>query len=412
MFFAIYGIGLDPLAASILVFVFATADALFDIPAAFLLGKTLRRLRGMFLWVAVATPICALFLVLCFLILPSEALAIGMSAYIAIGLVYRLAFTFVDIPLNASIGRFEYNSERRTLVSGGRSIASTAAKVVIGVCTAIFVEQEGRIITGNLWFIAALVGLLACITILPSFTKIDRHSYALEQARQPHQRSEKLLFNAPRMFPRDFIYLLLVNLFFLVGAMQFSHMIIFFVDNDQRITISFGYLWILINIVSSATVFLWMKLAAAVEKVFAIRIALVATIGIVALFLLLRTGNTSAVVLFTAFAGVFHVNALIWALLPDIVDQASANARLPAHAPVVGVFAAIGKIGIGVSHLLTGLILASAGVPNTPDSSALVTYTAVATILGCAASALLVTKIRVTHRHHAKLMRSTQIGPD
>lgn len=407
VFFAIYGLGLDPIPASLLAFTFAIADATFDIPAGFLLNKRLATPKGMFPWVLIATPTCALLLVTIFAAAPAITKGLSIGSYILIGVIYRLFFTFIDVPLNASIGRFDYSSQNRNVIAGFRSIASTGAKVAIAYLTALFVEEGDRIAPDRLWTSAAIVGVVSVIAIVPTFYRIDQRSVVLERSSKFCGIAKIRLREIGRILSHDLKLLFVTNIVFLLLVLQFGNAFIFILGKTSHFDITFSAFWLTINIVSSVTVLFWARLASRIEKVKAIIISLIATAVVILAFLVVGSSTATVFSLFILYAGVFHANALIWSALPDVVDQSSALAGRPTHAAIVGAFAAIGKLTIGAAQVLTGAFLAISSFPDTPDVPMFLTLVTAATTVGCVICVVLLARMQLTHRSHATLVRTS-----
>lgn len=407
VFFAIYGLGLDPISASLLAFTFAVADATFDIPAGFLLNKRLATPTGMFPWVLIAAPASAVLLITIFAAVPATDEGLSIGSYVVIGVVYRLFFTFVDVPLNASIGRFDYHSQSRNIIAGFRSIASTGAKVAVAILTALLVEEGRNIVPENLRAIAAIVGVISVAAILPTFYRIDRRSTLLERASPFHGVARIRLREMGRILSPDLKRLFAANVVYLLLVPQFGNAFIFILGRTEHFEVTFSTFWLTINIVSSVTVLFWAHLASRTEKVKAINISLIATATVTILFLVLGTSTAIVLFFFVLYSSVFHANALIWSALPDVVDQSTALAGRPTHAAIVGAFAAIGKLTIGAAHVLTGILLASSSFPDAPDVPRLLTLVSAASVVGCLACVWLLSRMRLTHRSHAALIRSS-----
>lgn len=94
---------------------------------------------------------------------------------------------------------------------------------------------------------------------------------------------------------------------------------------------------------------------------------------------------------------------MIWSMLPDSVDEISKNAGVQLHAPVIGLFAAIGKLTMGFSQLLSGWFLQRTGFPNAPNISAFENVLVWATVSGCGFTIFFLSQYKLSHKLHAQI---------
>lgn len=402
LFFAIYGLGLSPLLAGVISFAFAATDAIFDLPGSFLIHRFASYGNGIANVVALATPICCLFLCLAFLNLSALGPALSIASCVTAGIAFRLAFTFIDIPLNASIGRTNYNSKIRNGVAGWRSVGSALAVISLAVLLALVAEQDGKVIAYKLWQIALIVSIIACIILIPSFSAVDEAARRVEKPSANIEISE-IVRLMRKNITQNFAILFAINFVSLLLVSQFFRAVIFIVEREIAGTPSFSEALILITIVSGITVAPWMALASRLEKNHA---AIVANIGL--LFAVLSFGflNSTAggvLLFFVLFGSFHHWNTFIWSILPDTTDEISKNAGTALYAPVIGFFAAFGKMTIGLGGLLGGWLLHISGFPENPNFETYTYYISGSTALGCILSILLYSRYKLTHEKYSKI---------
>lgn len=410
LFFTIYGLGLDPIPASVLVFTFAIADALFDIPAALLIHKAERRGTTMFKWVAFAAPLCGLALGFSFLIIEDHPFQmVGVS--LAVGIVFRLGFTFIDVPLNASIGRADFSSRGRNYVVAGRSLASTGARLLLALATALYLEQDGEINTHRLFSAGLFIGLFAPLLIIPAFRIVDLDARRIEQqikrSSPTFERSVLQLF-----FSKNLILLGVANMALLVLASQLGHAVIFLTEEASGLNFSFSSALTLMTIVSAVSVWPWMAMASHFEKVPAALVCIAVVVAVVISFPLTATSKIGFAIALAAYAACSHVGSFVWSILPDLVDEITIQTGHPAHALVVGIFAAIGKLMIGVAGLISGWILEFSGFPDSPNTEAYILVVSCTTVVGLLLTAIFLFRVRISHSAQAAYTSSAVARAD
>jgi Na+/melibiose symporter-like transporter len=367
MFYAIYGLGLPPIEAGSLIFLFAISDAIFDIPAAFLMYRFQHKMT-MAIWVTLATPCCSLLLLIIFTTFFIQPDSPEFIKWVVVGLLFKLAFTFVDIPLNAAIGQFEYSSKKRNYIAASRSIASTVAKLAIAFMIVAFVETNNAILTEKLWIVALIIAIAAPVLIIPTFNYIDNCAKQLDFKHKYHSGDIKIK-QILGFIPKNLKLLLITNFFVLVLIGQFSHGLIFLVEKNPNFNISFSTAWQFMAIVSALTVIPWMYLASKINKNKAAMINLLLLALLLACYPKFIHSQYGLVAFVGLFASLQHINSLIWSMLPDAADEISAEFESNMHIPTIGLFAAIGKSMIGLGLLLSGFILDYSGFPDSPDVS-------------------------------------------
>jgi Na+/melibiose symporter-like transporter len=297
-------------------------------------------------------------------------------------LVFKLTFTFIDIPLNVSIGRFECSSAKRNYIAASRSVASTLSKLAIAILIASFVENDNVIDTDKLWIVATVIAILVPILIIPTFSYIDKSAQILD-ARYKYHPGEIKLGQAYKAIPRNLKLLIGANFFVLVMVAQFSNGLIFLVNDNPIYDISFTLIWQFMAIISAFSVVLWMILAGSIKK----NITAVINLFLLAILLLchsffLSTG-TGILVFVCIYVAVYHINSLMWSMLPDTADEVSERLESNMQVPTIGLFAALGKSMIGLGLLASGYILELSGFPNSPDLSLFADLIIYSSFFGC-----------------------------
>lgn len=381
MFYAIYGLGLRPIEAGFLIFLFSISDSVFDIPVSMLIYRSQHKIT-MSHWVNIAMPLCSILLVLMFITFYSKPTTPDFFKWIIMGLLFKLAFTFIDIPLNASVGRFEYNTKKRNYIAGSRSIASTISKFIIASLIVGFVEKDMVIETDRLWIVATVIAILAPVLILPTFGYIDKTAQVLD-ARYKYHSGEIQFKNAFKVIPINLKLLICANFFLLALVSQLSNGLIFLIDGNPKFDISFTIIWQFMAVISAISVIFWMYLAGKIKK----NIAAVISLFLLSLLLLFHSlffTSTIGLFLFVGiYAAIHHVNSLMWSMLPDTADEISEQLESNMQVPTIGIFAAFGKSMIGLGLLISGFILELSGFPDSPNISLFTNLIAYFSLSGC-----------------------------
>lgn len=402
LFFAIYGLGINPIHAGIIALAFAATDAIFDLPVSLFLQRSAKLTNGMAKFVSFATPLCCLFLCLAFTKFDSLGAPLSIALCVAAGFAFRLAFTFIDVPLNSSIGRISYNSKARNGVAGWRSIGSAGAVVSLAVLLSLLAEENDKILADRLWQIAALISAAACVIIIPSFHAVDASAREKEKPQTDFHISETARLVLGNV-TKNFGVLFAINFASLLLVGQFFRAVIFIVEKQPDSTPSFSEALILITVVSAVTVAPWMALASRLEKNQAAIILNICLLLAVLSFGVLSSSLVGILIFFVLFGSLHHWNTFIWAILPDTTDEVSKNAGNALHTPIIGIFAAFGKLTIGLGNLLGGWLLQISGFPDSPDFDAYITYVTGVTAFGCVACVLLYSRYRLTHAKYLEI---------
>ena len=373
MFFAIYHLGLDPVLASLAVLLFSMSDVLLDIPAGFLIGKQKKRLNGMMVWAKFATPLCCMLVFIAFFgtkLTPGPG---GFWICIAGGCLFRVFFTFLDVPLNAVIGQVSHDSKRRNRVSAGRNIGGALGRGILALLIAIIAETDDGIDASQLWLVAGCISLFSGLLIFPFLVTSQEH--ARHNPSQEELEDGWIRFSMVKTaFTPNLVILICVNTIFLILVSQVMKSIIFLVESWPGSTFSYSSTWLLIVGVGALTVIPWMNLASRYEKtrVFGwCMLAIAATLGT---FLLTGISTSLQFVTFIILLGsVFHANTFIWSMLPDVMDEASLRIKKSCHAALIAIFASLGKLTIGIGTVLNGFLLEWSGFPDAPDFDMLLT---------------------------------------
>ncbi|GAB2923907.1 hypothetical protein GCM10027181_24090 [Rheinheimera gaetbuli] len=280
------------------------------------------------------------------------------------GVLFRFAFTLLDVPLNASVGRIDADPTRRNYIAASRSVAATGAKVIIAVLVYLYAETDKTIVPADLWVVALIVAVLSVVIVIPSFSYVDKQAKQLDHRYE--KRCDMPMLTMRHLFPNNLIFLYLANLFVILFINQFSNALIFMINNNSDLSLSFSVVWQVMSLVSAFTVIIWSIFAKNYGKKATAQIGLMALFIITPCYFFSKTSELSLLIFLVTFAGLHHINTHIWSLLPDIVDQISKVVKSNVQVLIIGWFAAIGKVMIGLSSLVTGFLLEISGFPKSP----------------------------------------------
>jgi len=408
MYFAIFGVGLDPFQASLILTLFVVSDIIVDLVVAAALQRWGMSGAGMVRWVSIATPLAAVALVFLFaphIVLTGAPKSLPVATLLTAGLIFRAAFSLIDVPLNAAIGRFTYSSRMRNLGSAMRSVGGFSAGLAIGLVTAALLEPGGRLAPERFWMGATVMAICAVPLILLGFARVDRKARVLEAAIAAAHRNRSRASAGAYVTPA-LVALTATNIVFLLAATQLDDAFIYLSQGAWPDGPAFSLIAVTVSLAHVCGAGLWLWLATRWEKR-TVTWASLAALGLATALFPLLPKTTIALLSFAFVLALSSgTNALIWSLLPDLVDEASARSGKPAHALIVGVFALIGKLSIAASQLLSGALLTVSGFPADPNYGQYALLVIACSLAGIALSALPLVFVRISHARHASVALS------
>jgi Na+/melibiose symporter-like transporter len=411
LFFLINQYTLDPISAAFIVSALILIDALLDPVTAYIMQYSWLSRLSFRHWVAIFMPICCMSLLALFTLDVSD----DKGKLIIYGIIFRVAFTFVDLPLNASIGRFQQRSNTRIFTSAYRSISSTVAAIILSLLTKIYIEEQGQFLASNIAIGAFYVVIIALILVPISFWPVDVLSerkeqiYVKSQAKASDVTYPLGLMKPSKWVTKTYLILVLINIFFLVAVNQFSMAILYIVEMSNDLTLSFSSLWLIMSLISIPSAFMYAHLAKKIGRHLACTIS-IACIGILAIIFSFTSNSNSLSVLsstmfFIVFAVCANANLLIWGLFADELDKANEKAGYLIYAFATGIFTFVGKFSISAAFLIQGVILHFSGYPDNVNSNTFYTGISIITVLGVIGAA-------VCLKWHQAVIRNTVTRKD
>lgn len=394
LFLLIERFGLRPSDAAFVILALGVADALTHPLAAAVIHHAQHRGGGMRNSLLVALPVCCAAFALLFAIQKLgqvEAIAFAFGA----GVAFRVAFVFVDIPLNVSLGRFNHDSRARTRIAAGRTVAGALAQLGLAVATVAFVERNGLIDQQRLSEAAVVVAVVSGALIILGFPPVDAAATRLERRVQANAAGPVRWFHL--LTHKDLLALTVANVAFLFAGSQVFGALIFVTQYSPQPATSFGWAWTLQVVGSALLIAPWAYAASRFEKS---QVCIVSLLGlglVSALTIPLLAAPLGLALVVGALCVVSQTNTLIWTMLPDALDQASFTAGKSVHAVVGGAFTLVGKLAMAAGTVLSGVMLEISGAPDQFDIPRYWASTVVISIVGALGAALALSAYRLTH---------------
>lgn len=322
-------------------------------------------------------------------------------------LLFRTAYTLVDLPHNAMIARVSQSSRERSLLSGLRYLFSSAGSILIATALVPLFEAVNR--SGDRdQFLPYAIGIAALATCALwiswwSVRPIDR-----AMARGP-RASARFFSSLPSLrHNRPFMVLLAVVFVTGLSTPGFTKLLLYYgkyvVGNE-----ALGAAALMAFTIASALGTIgWTFLAQSWDKGRVLRLAHALVAVTCVGFFLLRPASIEGLSLLAGLVGAASAGAymLIWALAPDVVDdhEARAGVRLESSA-----FAFLGlamKAAIGLGGALSGWLLDLIGfvpgaTPSAPTLESLRLLHCGIPIAGSVLICMLLQRYQLGHQAHA-----------
>jgi Na+/melibiose symporter-like transporter len=413
VFFCIYALNLTPLTATFIATGFFVFEALLQPLVAAAIQRFYLRHRSMAVWVRWSVLLtCCLFPCL-FWPWSFEFQPLIVAAMIVVGVGFHTAFTCIDVPLNASIGRFEPDSRNRTGVSAIRNLAGTLARFSLALMTALWLEPEATLDIGRFPWAATGVAAIAGVLIILGFEIVDAKARTLDPIKSelPPPSSKIALRH---ILTPNLLLLMGVNIVFLASMTQFDRALIYIIGTDSRSGVlgnlqpetKFSHIWLIMSGFGALAGFFWLGLAARFEKshvaIFCVSAFALTVIG----FLWLPLGPMWFMGFVITLAVTGTINPLIWAMLPDVMDEVSLRVGYPVQPTVAGIFTLAGKLSIGAAQLISGCLLEINGFPSNPTISNYTQSVVWVCVIGAVLAGAALLFYRLTHDAHGAIIKS------
>lgn len=399
--------GLAPGTASTLILISLVWDALLDpiIGIAADRVKKGRRKYGPFLFVG--APLCTLSFILMF------SLPTFMNGDVSLGLcvllLFRSAYSLVDLPHNALIANISDDADVRTRISTARFLFSSVASLCLSLSLPYAFSDGSPIeLAPKLSTYSVAVGITACVVILWSYSSVSTYD------RQKIGRRIRITYTTT---VRDigsnhaFSILLISGGITMLMLPMFSKSVIYLAKYVYQNPLLSGHALIALTIGQILGIPLWTKLAQQFEKHHALICAhLTVTAAFSAAFLLTvlaphPTATTLIVFPLISGIGVSGVYSLLWALLPDAIDAGELASDTRHEGTYFGVLilvlkgtSALGSWFLGVALETSGYVADATQSISTTNTISAFSFVLPAT--GSLLSILALQRYRITRRMH------------
>jgi GPH family glycoside/pentoside/hexuronide:cation symporter len=345
LYFLTDGAGVSSSTAGLLVLIFFGWAALCDPIAGWLFDAYRRSGRPEGRYFLVSAVLAGVCFVASFCRAPSGWPAIPFL--LTAGLAFRASYAVMDVPHNAFIARLAKGRVNVVSLGAVRLLATLLGALAATVAARPFLSDTAAQLSANLALYAVGVGGVGLMLFLAFFPKPER------------AEASKPLATQPRPVPRDWK---IVPVFFLgiflanTVAGLFSKDIIYIAKYVFRRPAWTSEAFILFTTGKLAAVLLWDRIARTIGLMDALKAAfgLTAMMAVIAAFLA-PWPRVLGFALLVFGLGLGGVNLLSWAVLPSLAPPSESGARF------FGLYTALAKVAAGVSGLVLGLLLSSAG---------------------------------------------------
>lgn len=363
-------LGLSPALAGTLILVSLIWDAITDPLVGAFIDKHDRLFGSLGAALRWAAPICS-----CFLVLLFAMHAVGHSmpavAFLMALLLFRTAFTFVDVPDNALLSRVTDNRKARIWTVSLRKLLATAGATCISLASAWVFHDGGQLSEGTrIMVVAALAGTAGSWALIFG-------SWAVRQwdSKPVNRTAPSMSSSFSAMRERHIlslaIHLMLATLgiaFFMASLVYHAR---FIIGHD----IWFAQAMTTLLVMQAVGVLFWGWLAFKLSPVFALCLATCMAVLSAGAFVFVRQ-ETYLVIscgLFGFASG--GVNALRWVIAPAVIDLAEVGLGHRYDATAMALFSlsiksAIGFAAVGLGVLLSLTNYEPGGIANEQQAAA------------------------------------------
>lgn len=281
---------------------------------------------------------------------------ISAPLFLILLLLFRTAFTFVDIPENALFSRLTSTDREQILGASSRKIMALFGGLAVTWSTAWTIGHTGLANEGDRIFITAVVAAPAVVTTvfvgLFAVRRSENHVPLL-----PRQQNHARIFLS--VLKDDNIRsLCLHNFFAVVGLSLFSASLIYFARSVYGEGDWFPIAMSILLCTKIGGVIFWSWLAVRVGTLRALTLCVAVCIVSVVGFRIFDAPNISLVFLSILGASSGGLMVLRWALAPSIIKAVHVPAEITATAMALFCFSI--KSAVGASAFMLGLILSYA----------------------------------------------------
>ena len=284
-------------------------------------------------------------------------------------LVFRTAYTVVDVPHNAMLALMTNDSRERTNISSWRIFFSSAGRIGVTLAAAYFLDGGGsaasapRFSNASLMFAAAYVGVLAiCLRsvsriVIRSPSSTARLFATVRAVLQSMVRNRQLLivFGLTALTSTTVPVLSSAILYFAKYALldvQFASTAL-----------------LLLACVQAASLYFWSKFSNRLaQKKHASQLAnaILAVAGVVFIVMLNSSVALFSLAMLVGFA-IGGIHMLNWSMLPDAMDVQATPGGRRHELSIFGLYTLTNKVCMGLAQVSTSLVLAAFGYQANSD---------------------------------------------
>lgn len=403
-------LGLPAGLAGALLFVSLAWDAILDPLVGFLSDRTMNRFGKYGVFILFGAPLTSITFISIFTV-PLYSPYPVLTVFICL-VLFRSAYTLIDLPHNALLSRISFNSSERARIATTRFFFSSIGSLIISFASfSVFASsdlgiQQERFATYSLYAASISVAVMWI-----SWFSVNWH----DRNGQFQASSLREQLNGFAGFFRDKDAATLLGVAFLTTlfAPYFTKSMSYFckyVLNDEQ-AIAFGLTAVIFGQAISTPFWGW--LSTKIEKSTALAVSHLLFMTVVVLFgcFVSSFGIHFAALCFLAGWAGGGIYSIIWGMGPDIVDKLHNTRGVRSEAAYIGLLILAMKLALGIGvGIMGGLLTAFGYVPNVEQDSSAVfgirLIISAAPFLGSLFLIILLTKYQLSHAAHHALVRS------
>ena len=361
-------LGISPALAGLILLLSLIWDGLTDPLMGIIADRLRQTLSSIRVFFYIGAPVTALAFVAFFS--ADQVPAQWQPAYLLTTLlVFRTAYTVVDVPHNAMLALMTDDTRERTNIASWRIFFSSLGRIGVTLAAAYFLEGGGsessapRFSNSSLVFAAAYMAILAIC--LRSVSRIV--------IRSPKSTGGFLATAGAvlRFMRRNRQLLIVFGLTALTSTTVpvLSSAILYFAKYALLDVQLASTALLLLACVQATSLYFWSKISNRLaQKKHASQLAnaILAVVGAIFILALHSSGGLFTLAMLVGFA-IGGIHMLNWSMLPDAMDAMLSADGQHHELSVFGLYTLTNKVCMGLAQAITGLVLASYGYQANSD---------------------------------------------